>query len=494
MGAWLWPLLIVSAAVIECSIFLQANSGLPDSSGTKMKKALSTFRTAIPGSHTIPDPLNIFSVNEWYILDAISEVLVRFDHETGKYIPSIAESWTFSGDELRMKIKPGLGFNDGTPLGIQDVVASFQRVVRRRTSTHYQIWEHIPACSPKNCPSIRAEGDNLVMKYTGSRESLFMFLSCPEAAVWSIEDTRHETFSPKKFSGFYYPSSIAKSGIDLKKNRHNVRTGQFPKAPDQVMVHNLSLADGLQAFHSKKIDALLVSQTPFKPFPFPLDDYQIHKTVPIALNYLLKMKVDDSAPFTQGFLEALWETQKSGDATVPAFGILPPGVEGALTKEEALSVLPIHSTASKIHIGVLMPFHSAEFAAIIKSAAEKTKLDIEIVSLSRESFFDALSNPSRASFDYLLSAYLASDKFPMTQLKLVAHHHLLPANDSDTMSRDQRVDLLKKVQNYMLMQQITIPLYYAPDLILAQDFVSLGKQSITDSELQLWRINEDISN
>lgn len=492
MGAWLWPLLIVSAAAIDCSVYLEANSGLPKSSGARMKKALSTFRTAIPGSQKIPDPLQIYSVNEWYILDAISELLVRFDHETGTYIPTIAESWTFSGHELRIKIKPGLTFSDGSPLGVEDVVASFQRIVRQRTSTHYQIWENIPACRPESCPSIRADGDSLVMNYTGSRESLFMFLSCPEAAVWSAADAGHEPFKPKKYSGFYFPSVITERGIYLKKNHQNVRIAQFPKAPDKVLLRNLPLADGLQAFHAKKIDALLVSHTPFKPFPFPVDDYQIHKTVPLALNYLLKMRTDTSASFTKAFLKALWEADKPSDATVPAFGILPPGVEGGLTKEETLAVLPNTSETPKIKVGVLMPFHSAEFTEIINTAAKKAKLELELVKLSREAFFDALSNPAQVNFDYLLSAYLASDKFPLTQLKLVANHHTLPFEEDEALSRDQRIDLLKKVQIDLLTRQIAIPLYYAPDLIFAHDYVSLGKQPVTDSDLQLWRINEDI--
>lgn len=492
MGVWLWPLFVLIAAAIDCSIYLEVSSGLPDRKGVNVKKTLETFRTSIPGAQSIPDPLKIYSVSEWYILDAVSEMLIRFDHESGKYVPVLAESWTFDGDELRMKIKPGLLFHDGSPLGVTDIVASFQRVIRQRSSTHYQIWQNIPNCRPGDCPSIRAEGDTLVMKYQGSKESLFMFLSCPESAVWSAHDTTQEPFTPTRYSGFFYPVSVASTGIELRKNSHNVRTSQFSKAPLRILGRNLAFAEGLKAFHAKELDALLVAQTPFNPFPFPVDNYQVHKTVPLALNYLLKMKTDNSAPFSRKFLEILWRLNIPNEATVPAFGVLPPGVEGGLTRDESLSVLPEHPKTAKVKIGVLTPFHSTEFATMLKSAGESAGMGVEIVQVSRETFFDALSNPASAPFDYLLSAYLASDKFPLTQLKLIANHHPLPAEGKEEMPRLAKIELLRNLQGYLLERQITIPLFYASATILAQDFVSLGQQPVTDSDLQLWRINEDI--
>ncbi len=490
MWIWAWTLLITVAAAVDCSIFLNSSPRPSQALDLDVKKNLETFRTAIAGAKKIPDPLKIYSVNEWYILDAIAEPLIRFDSVAGKYNPSLAESWQFGDGGIRIKLKSGLRFHDGTSLTIEDVLATFRRIVRLRTSTHYQIWEHLPACTPTSCDAIRAEGDSLIFDYKGSRESLFMFLSCPESSIWSKEDVESQNFKPKRFSGFYYPESVSDEGLKLSKNAHNSRSSSFPNAPIKIEVSDLPLAQSLSDFASSRLDALLVAHTPMKTLPFDLAEYQVHRTVPLSLNYLLKLNPKLGTPFNREFLEAVWSNNDGDKMAVPAFGILPPGVEGGLTKQESLQSLESRPPSATVKIGVFVPFHSNEFADYLVRAGMLANIKIEIMAIDRETFFDAISNPERAKFDYLLSAYVASDKFPMTQLKLVANHHELSMRELENVSSSEKLKHLKDVQTFLISRQLVIPLFYMPEVILAQKHVILGNQPTTDSDLQLWRVNE----
>lgn len=49
--------------------------------------------------------------------------LVDFDHQTQKYLPGIAESWTTAdGKTVDMKLRAGLKFSDGQPLTVDDII------------------------------------------------------------------------------------------------------------------------------------------------------------------------------------------------------------------------------------------------------------------------------------------------------------------------------------------------------------------------------------
>ncbi len=171
---------------------------------------VDNFRTSLPGIDAIPDPLHLYTLNQWYILDAVSENLVRYNYAGGNYEPVLAESWTINGKSFRFKLRKDLKFHDGSPLGLEDVLASFNRIIRVRTSTHYQMWRHLKDCAVEGgiCKSIRIEGDQFVIDLNGEDfASFFLFLSSPEGAIWSKNDLDKSNFKPTKFSGFYYPSS-----------------------------------------------------------------------------------------------------------------------------------------------------------------------------------------------------------------------------------------------------------------------------------------------
>lgn len=87
-----------------------------------------TVRVALHGDPSSLDPHLQAEVIAQAVLGNIYEPLVTFDRAM-RPRPLLAESWT-NPDELtwRFRLRPGLRFHDGRPLGVDDVVASLERV------------------------------------------------------------------------------------------------------------------------------------------------------------------------------------------------------------------------------------------------------------------------------------------------------------------------------------------------------------------------------
>nr|MBM4733048.1 ABC transporter substrate-binding protein [Prescottella equi] len=62
-------------------------------------------------------------------LAAVYDVLLRYDEETGEFVPRLAQSLTSDqeGKVWTLKLRPGVTFSDGTPLDANAVVASINR-------------------------------------------------------------------------------------------------------------------------------------------------------------------------------------------------------------------------------------------------------------------------------------------------------------------------------------------------------------------------------
>ncbi|HYY55787.1 MAG TPA: ABC transporter substrate-binding protein, partial [Pyrinomonadaceae bacterium] len=63
--------------------------------------------------------------------------LAEFDHDGQRYVPALAESWQWAGDErtLDVTLRDGLLFSDGHPLTADDVVFSFRAIYDERTAS-----------------------------------------------------------------------------------------------------------------------------------------------------------------------------------------------------------------------------------------------------------------------------------------------------------------------------------------------------------------------
>lgn len=440
------------------------------------------------GITSIPDPLQIYTTFQWFILDSIAENLIRYDHTSGRFSPALAESWTVQGDRVTFKLSQNIRFSDGSALTPEDVLASFHRVMAKKVSTHFDIWNYVT--------SIKLQGSDIEIDYNGDKESLFLFLSSPEASVWSKSDLQAEPFSPTKYSGFYRLIRLTPDGLLLEKNRYSVRSGDFPNAPRTVQINGkLGRWHTIQAIRKGEIDAFIGDYIPFSTFLDTHSKVEYLKSTPLVFVHLVAMKKTKVLAFDPKVLEAIWSLQDKNKLLIPAYSILPPGQEGSTTKSETLDSLALkrpHNPSAVVKIGTLSGYISQEFQDKVIAAAAPN-LKIEAVPLEPDEFFSALEQPENAPFDYLMIGYVASDKFPFVQLKLITSIRDLNLDiPKGEIAPDEKIKRLKRIQTDLLSDQEIIPLFYVPSVIAYRSDMDIGNQPTTDAELQFWRINENL--
>ena len=103
----------------------------PSASTAGTPKEGGTLVVAIPGDLNRTDPALVDDANSSYVLQQIFEGLVTLKPGTGSdIVGQLADSWTISDDGLTytFKLKSGIVFHDGSPLGSRDIKATFDRL------------------------------------------------------------------------------------------------------------------------------------------------------------------------------------------------------------------------------------------------------------------------------------------------------------------------------------------------------------------------------
>jgi peptide/nickel transport system substrate-binding protein len=127
LAATLAAILIVVAAC-GGSPATSAPSGATGDAGTPTQGGKIT--AAIEGEPTSLDPAFDYDFVSGLATSSITEPLLIFCKDDTSLCPNLAESWTASDDGLTytLKIRQGVKFHDGTPMTIDDVVYSLNRI------------------------------------------------------------------------------------------------------------------------------------------------------------------------------------------------------------------------------------------------------------------------------------------------------------------------------------------------------------------------------
>src|SRR5215213_1085591 len=105
-----------------------APSGDAGEAGTPKQGGKIT--AAIEGEPTSVDPAFDYDFVSGLATSSITEPLLIFCEQDTKLCPNLAESYTVSDDGLTftLKIRQGVKFHDGTPMTVDDVVYSIDRI------------------------------------------------------------------------------------------------------------------------------------------------------------------------------------------------------------------------------------------------------------------------------------------------------------------------------------------------------------------------------
>ncbi|MEK7071157.1 MAG: ABC transporter substrate-binding protein [Patescibacteria group bacterium] len=463
--------------------------------------SLENIKVRIGTAKVLPDPTKIETTGDWYFLDHISSGLVSYDFDKGSFTPNIASGWEITKDrEHIFKIRKDLNFNDGSPITIEDIVASLKRVLIKKTSTHLPLWNYIEGCAnlksvDDDCPGLRVtkEGDLSITLITKS-ESFFLQLASPETGLWAKVDIAEDlSLKPTKFSGPYAIEKSTELGFLLKRNEESLISKKFPQSPRTIDLVSIPMTKAEEDLNTGKIDLLLRSHNPFAESDRSSFGVNVYKTAPATIVYLHSVHNNESIKLVgQDFIQKLWAVKT--DEAIAADTFLPFANKYSLTKPEFLNALP-KTSAKKIRVGKPWNFYSDKFISTIKDAAKASGIDIEMVHLEPSEWSAAFENPkAKDKIDFILTPYVASERYPAVQLRfLTGRNKKSPIDLIEAESPDltpKKISVLKDYQKWMLESQSAVPLFFTRMHLYHRDHIDLGSQSLTDGEVELWRLKK----
>ena len=124
----------LGASMLALPLAYEATTG---PAGAALAKASAANRNAILNFGEMQgqdyDPI-IHADTEFFQLYAIFDTLVSYT-SNGTLIPRLATSWQATSDRVRMSLRPGVTFQDGTPMDAAAVAFSINRVLSDPSST-----------------------------------------------------------------------------------------------------------------------------------------------------------------------------------------------------------------------------------------------------------------------------------------------------------------------------------------------------------------------
>lgn len=460
------------------------------------------------GGKQIPNPTRIINTGEWYLLDHISSGLIRFDHERKAFLPSIASSWEIINENHhRFHIDPHARFHDGTSIRAIDIEYSIKNLLIHKTSTHFPLWQNLIDCDHlkqlnETCLGVTSFNETTIdFKFRDPMQSFYLQLASPETGIWHHEDLLQSesksSFLPAKFSGSYFVDKIESEReqiLVLKRNENSKISMQFTNSPKTIFSYHFSREEAIERFKSNQLHLFYDFYQPYGDRSWDPKTTNIQKSTPTIMIYLRKVQNQNSNAIGQDFVAALWKNTMNLDL-VPADSFLPFGVPYTLNSRDFLSSLPGRSS-KQLKIGYLTPYFKKEFSDYFADVARSIGIDLVLKPLEGKKFID-LHNRSLESeeFDFLLTPYAASERFPAVQLRFLTGKTEMepPVNliKVDKLNVTQ-ADLtnLKNYQKWLLEAQLAIPVFLHSSEIVFKNSIDIGNQPKTDAEFELYRISK----
>lgn len=466
-----------------------------------MKEAVAQLRVRVGIKNHFPDPAKIDVAGEWYFLDHVSSGLVHFNHNTGRFEGLLAEEpWISRSSGVHtFTLRKDAKFSDGTSIRAQDVEASIKRLLVKKTSTHFPLWEYIEDCENLKsitdpCSGVKALDDRTIeIRLREQAESFYLQLASPETGIWAKDDLlrMENEFRPSKFSGPYSVVSFDEKGAVLKRNELNPLSKQFPLSPREMHFLLTPLDKSNQALIEGQLDLVMRSRNPFREPDWNGHGISVFESSPSTIAYFSGTDLRGRKLIGQDFLKALWE-KSVGDEAYPADTFLPFNRGYSLKRPELLSEFPEHS-AENIKVAVPWTWFSDGFLNLILEAGKKVGMKIEFIRLDREAWARSLERADAGKdFDYVLVPYVASERYPAVQLRYITGPVKkapidLKKAESPELNHD-KVGILKDYQRWLLSGQHVVPLYFLRSQIIFNSQLDIGDQPPSDAEIELWRV------
>ena len=338
-SAGLWTRLAVGVAVLALALIVALNASLP----ARPAQAADDVLRYLGGEPKTLDPAFISDASDVQLLLQLYAGLTRLD-ENGEPYPSLAESWTVSDDgrTYTFRLREGLQFSDGTPLGAEDVRRSWLRILDPATgSTAPDVLSIIAgaeerlAGGPEDDVAVRASDDTTLVVTLRHAASYFPEIAATPAAfvVPPNADASREWQTVDGFigSGPYVADSLDDQALVLVANPEYV-AGAPPITRVQWLTQVES--DSVAAYADDQVD--LVGVSPFDASWIAFDpDFgpALHEAAPLSVQYFgfdTTRPPFDDARVRQAFALALDRSRlvplSEGASGEPASSVVPPAL------------------------------------------------------------------------------------------------------------------------------------------------------------------------
>jgi hypothetical protein len=474
-----------------------------------LKEALMTaqvenLKVYLPVTAKLPDPANIKNTGQWYVLGHVSSGLSQFDHIDGRFKSLLANYEVYSSGVHSFTLKENAKFSDGSLITANDVVASIKRLLIRKTSTHFPLWDYLENCENlKNledeCSGLKAVSQKRIdIRLKKDAESFLLQMSSPETGVWFAGDIDPKTLDvkPTKYSGPYRIEGIDETGFQLARNEENPISQSFPDSPKNIKIKTMAADKVMGELEQGGIDLVIRSHNPYDSISLEKMGVDVFRSAPATLIYLHGTGKLAKHLIPREYLQKLWESN-TDKGIVPADNFLPfdPGL--SLTRNEFLKELPPASELKnhKLKVGVPWTYLSKGFYNFLNKTGQESGVEIEIVELTREEWFAALEKgDSPKNIDFALGIYAASERYPAVQLRYLTGDIRKPQIDltqaeTPELSSDKK-ELLRDYQKALVKNQFAVPLFLACHQIIYKKNLNVGDQPPSDAEVELWRITK----
>ncbi len=467
--------------------------------GNVKSKQIDVVKTSFRKIEHFPDPTEINTAGKWYLLHHISSPLIEYSHKTSSFKPLIASSWEISGSVYIFHINPNAKFNDGSQIKAADVGQSIKRILVKKKSTHFPLWKHVEGCDhlenmDQNCNGLIWSNDEATVsiKLKTKSDSFLLQISSPEGGIWSGEDINMNCdLIPKKFSGPYSLESLQVNSdkeFILNRNNESLLQTEFPNSPKKILVKSMERSEIETAIAKGDADIFIGDFIPYNEYDWEKMSVGIHYTTASSIIYFFGLNSQNK--IGSDLLNALADAPEKRLLRAGTF--LPFAPEVSLKESDFNELLPLKSSKT-LKIAAPGFYFKNEMLEFIKRAAEKVGTELEIIKIDRAEYFEliAAKEDFKSKYDFLLTTYVASERYPAVQLRFLTGSRTSPVDLLDVEQPDQdpiKIQRLKDYQRWLLKSQTVVPVYFVRSHIISSPKIDIGDQSTTDADIQLWRL------
>jgi ABC-type transport system substrate-binding protein len=398
--------------------------------GSKAPRAGGTLRFAVTGHVGTLDPAIAYDEFSFFVMRPMFDTLVDLSPDGAAIVPRLAERWQVSPDGLvyTFELRPGIAFHDGTPITAAHAKLGIERALTIADSPFTAFLGEIAGARDvvegraKTCAGLVADGDRrLVITLARPDPALLSVLAMPFATPQRAEHIARAGDQLRRRPDATGPFELASwdegNRIVLRRNPHYHEPARA-HLDAIVMLENVPRDLQFQLFERGELDSAEKLAAPDHLFVTAEPAWQpyIHRT-PGMNAFGSRMNVREKPFDDRRVRQALnYALDKQHTArllnatTVPAHGILPPGMLGRdpdlapyphdVARARALLAEAGYPDGFEVEYVTVRDEEPEKLAASLQSDLARVGVRVRIAVVSWSTYLSAVSQRTGPAFSY----------------------------------------------------------------------------------------------